>query len=89
MAVAGRPNSKRQSTPDLEKERIAESYISRAGKEKEPNELPKEDKQQVTLHFDREFLSRLDALAKRRNLKRATWIYLKLSEILEAEEGKR
>ena len=84
MAVAGRPNSKRQITSDPEKERTAEAYINRAGKEKEP----KDDKQQVTLHFDREFLSRLDALAKRRNLKRATWIYLKLSEILEAEESK-
>lgn len=84
MAVAGKPNTNRQTTPDPVKERAAEAYISRAGKEPEP----KEDKQQVTLHFGRDFLSRIDALAKRRNLKRATWIYLKLSEIVEAEEGR-
>ena len=76
-------------TPTTQAERVAEAYIERAGQQPQPQVEPeKPGKHAVTLHFDRAFLKRIDIAAKRKQIKRAAWIYAALSEAVESDENR-
>ena len=77
MAIGKKP--KRQQ-PAADPERAAEQFIAAAS-----SPPAEERKIMVTLRFDADLLSRIDAAAKRRGVSRSAWIQYNLSGVLEQD----
>ena len=78
MAIGKKP---KQQQPAPDPELAAERFIEAASKP--PADPPKI---MVTLRFDPDLLSRIDAAAKRRGVSRSAWIQYNLSRLLEEDQ---
>ncbi|GGI94102.1 hypothetical protein GCM10007973_32850 [Polymorphobacter multimanifer] len=86
MAIARKPDSKPRPSGE---DKAADAFISGATKpiatpiatEVETRKAP------VMLRFDRAWLGRVDAAAKRRGISRSAWIQFTVSRALDAGEG--
>jgi predicted HicB family RNase H-like nuclease len=77
MAIGKKPKRQQQAA---DPERAAQQFITAAS-----SPPAEERKIMVTLRFDADLLSRIDAAAKRRGVSRSAWIQYNLSGVLEQD----